>query len=138
MAWLGVFNIVSPGGQGSYCLFIFDDGLVIVRGSVARALSVGIIGSNEPNELRSKLEAIGPDLGASQAANVLPRAILIPLDDIVAGEMSGSKFKITTRSRRLFTGYSHKLQGRLRKDDLVVGQQVLATALRERWNGGTK
>src|SRR5580704_2941308 len=138
MAWLGVLTL-GPNSDGPpYNLFVFEDGLVVVKASVARALSAGLIRSEGQNELGARLEALGPDVTAIRAVDILPRSVLIPLDDIEAGEVSGMRLKITTRSRRSLTAFRHTLHGRLRSSDLDTCEKMMSAALGGRWNGSVK
>jgi hypothetical protein len=152
MSWLGAVDVVGGGGR-SYQLFVFDDGIVCVRPTFFRALPGALIGSipggalsgavggvtdsavnpSQLSKLEAKVHGLGTTASAKKAADVLPRAILVPLDDIVTGTISGKWLRIKIQKRRLFTGFSHTLGGRLAKKDLDAAQKLLATALGPRW-----
>lgn len=156
MSWLGALDVVGGNGH-SYQLFLFDDGLVCVKPSFTRALPGALIGeglggalggglggavdgviSPKLSKLEAKVYALGADASAEKAADVLPRAILLPLDDIVSGRISGKRLSIKTRKRRLFTGFTHTLGGRLAKDDLDPANRLFAQALGSRWQQSSK
>jgi hypothetical protein len=160
MSWLGAVNVTGGGGK-SYQLYVFDDGLVVVRPSIARALPGALIGeglgaplggalsgaigggidsvvdTGQLGKHGAKVHALGPTANAREAAKVLPRAILFPLEDIVTGRLSNSKLHIETKKRRMITGFTRSLGGRLATNDLETARRLFARALGPRWKTGS-
>jgi len=175
MSWLGAFTVTARNSTFCYQLFVFDDGLVCVRGSIPRALpgamtpalpgavlgvlpilvtngntgtlvgnlAGGKVGSaidaalnpDQLSKFAAKVNALGANASSKLVSKVLPRSILTPLDDVERGRIAGHEFTIITRRRRLFTGFTRCLGGRISNDDLVAADRLLACALGSRWLG---